>query len=652
MPKQKRKFFIIVGSFTLIFLLTAGSLVAGIYFLAREAEDDPPFTADSTISETIEAFSVDEFNNYAQELVDTQGDEYKNSSYGLGALEETESSDAAAAPESQGLGDAGDESITNNQEAGVDEGDIVKAFGDYLIILRRGKLFSVDIENMKAISSVNAYPDGFEADGWYDEILISNGRIVLIGYNYSESATEIGLFDIDSAGEITHIDTYFVDSNDYYSSRNYASRLVDGELILYMPYYLAFDRDSYEPTFPKLHKWDKSEKAVNDGEAILDKTNVYKPVQETLYPTLHTVMRCDIESFDCSAKGILGPYSRNFYVSPEAIYLWVSNSYGYYYLEDSASSADSEDELNDAFIYRFDLQDDNITGLATKGTPIDQFSFKEADGYLNVVTRSNAWGDEMWFPEFSSGDLSLLRIKISKFDSDPIVAKQRYYHPLDESTGSNMQNRFVGDYLLYGSSNYWYSYYENESASNDQELYVYNYKQNSDVDVIELDHNVERIDALGDNAIAIGSDDNNLFFTSINLQKARDIDTYRLKDVSQAESRSHGFFFKKNSNDDGGILGLPIFDTGMTIRPLADSGVEVIYLELDYDLNFERVGIVSSRAANQVDDNCTVSCVDWYGNSRPIFYGDNIYTLIGYELVKGEVQDGEIVELSRVGFGG
>jgi len=37
------------------------------------------------------------------------------------------------------------ESITNTQEAGVDEGGIVKLHGDHLVVLRRGRLFTVKI---------------------------------------------------------------------------------------------------------------------------------------------------------------------------------------------------------------------------------------------------------------------------------------------------------------------------------------------------------------------------------------------------------------------------------------------------------------------------------------------------------------------------
>jgi hypothetical protein len=44
------------------------------------------------------------------------------------------------------------------------------------------------------------------------------------------------------------------------------------------------------------------------------------------------------------------------------------------------------------------------------------------------------------------------------------------------------------------------------------------------------------------------------------------------------------------------------------------------------------------------------SCVDWYGNARPIFLGDRIFALMGYELVEGRSTRGRIAELRRVDF--
>src|SRR6185503_16567518 len=78
--------------------------------------------------------------------------------------------DASGAPapattnnQATGLAKAGeaskDESITNTQHAGVDEGGIVKLHGDHLVVLRRGRLFTVAVgdNSLKPISTVDAF---------------------------------------------------------------------------------------------------------------------------------------------------------------------------------------------------------------------------------------------------------------------------------------------------------------------------------------------------------------------------------------------------------------------------------------------------------------------------------------------------------------
>ena len=50
----------------------------------------------------------------------------------------------------------------------------------------------------------------------------------------------------------------------------------------------------------------------------------------------------------------------------------------------------------------------------------------------------------------------------------------------------------------------------------------------------------------------------------------------------------------------------------------------------------------------QVDDGCIASCIDWYGDARPIFLGDRIFALLGYEIVEGREQGGRIRELRRI----
>src|SRR4029077_9779497 len=145
---------------------------------------------------------------------------------------------------------AKDESITNTQHAGVDEGGIVKLHGDHLVVLRRGRLFTVAIGNgaLKPISAVDAFgPDIDPRYTWYDEMLVSDDTVAVIGYSYERCGTEVGLFNIDRAGNLNYRSTYHLRSNDYYSSRNYASRLIGSKLIFYTPLYLSpSDNDPFQ----------------------------------------------------------------------------------------------------------------------------------------------------------------------------------------------------------------------------------------------------------------------------------------------------------------------------------------------------------------------------------------------------------------------
>ncbi|MBP7660009.1 MAG: beta-propeller domain-containing protein, partial [Burkholderiaceae bacterium] len=130
------------------------------------------------------------------------------------------------------------ESITNVQTAGVDEGGIVKQAGDFLIILRRGRLFTVRVggDNLLPAAMSDAYGPSVNPQGaWYDELLISGTTVVVVGYSYARGGTEIGLFELAADGTLAYRATYHLRSFDYYSSRNYASRLIGRKLIFYSP---------------------------------------------------------------------------------------------------------------------------------------------------------------------------------------------------------------------------------------------------------------------------------------------------------------------------------------------------------------------------------------------------------------------------------
>ncbi len=539
-----------------------------------------------------------------------------------------------------------DEAIANTQHAGVDEGGIVKVHGDHLVILRRGRLFTVAIggSDLSATSAVDAFGPDIDPRGtWYDELLVAGDKVVVIGYSYQRGGTEVGVFDIDSRGHLKYAATFQLRSNDYYSARNYASRLIGTKLIFYAPLYLWADPDNVLAALPAARRWYRGAKD-SAFKRIAPAPRIYRAPQllSANDIALHTVTVCDLAAADlgCEASVIVGPSGRVFYVSPHAVYVWASPW-------SWRGGADAR-----AMLYRMPLDGSAPSALGVAGSPVDQFSFLEGDdAQVNVLVRSESYGDAMWLPEWVGGDVALLRIPVRSFgDGNDRVPWWRYRR-LPAPAGSNhyaFHNRFVGDYLLYGMGTGW-----GRPRSDSATLFAVQVRRSADPDAavtrLHLDHGVDRIEAMGDDAVIVGADSGDLHFTGIRLVGAPLIaQRYTMTGASQGEVRSHGFFYRMDSVDTG-ILGLPVREAGRPgYRHLIDGSAGIVFLR-NSARRFAPLGTL--RANSQANkDGCRASCVDWYGNARPLFLRGRVFALLGYELVEGNVAGDSIQELRRVSY--
>ena len=77
--------------------------------------------------------------------------------------------------------------------------------------------------------------------------------------------------------------------------------------------------------------------------------------------------------------------------------------------------------------------------------------------------------------------------------------------------------------------------------------------------------------------------------------------------------------------------------------------MSLVFLRNDA-LQLSELGELVSHPAEATDDGGRASCVDWYGNARPLFLEDRILALLGYEIVEGRLWNGRIEELRRVSF--
>jgi hypothetical protein len=535
-------------------------------------------------------------------------------------------------------------SVTNVQHAGVDEGGIVKVHGDHLVILRRGRLFTVAIgdRQLKPVSSIDAFGPNIEPRGaWYDEMLVAGDTIVVIGYSYARGGTEVGLFGISPSGALAYKGTYHLRSNDYYSSRNYASRLLGTKLVFYSPLFLnPYAADPYA-SFPAMRKWRTGATAA-DFKRIAPATRIYR-TDEPLDPfagvALHTVSVCDLAKpeLECESTAVLGPPGRVFYVSPRSVFVWTTTW-----------RRGPERMAPASAVFRIPLDGSAPSALKTAGSPVDQFSFLEGtDGMLNVLVRSNGRGDGMWAAEVSAGDLALLRVPLASFSNGRDAAPDDAYRALPKPGGYALRSRYVGSYLLYGAGTGWHR----PQRTTESRVYAVDYARDAATYTLPLVHAVDRIEALGRHAVVVGSDGRDLHFTSVRLGWIP-VATHRYtrRDAAQGETRSHGFFYRPESEYEG-LLGLPIIGAqARAAQHLRRESAAILYLQNE-GLALRELGTLDSRPGEaEGSDGCRASCVDWYGNSRPLFLRGRIFALMGYEIVEGERRAGRIVEARRVSF--
>lgn len=541
--------------------------------------------------------------------------------------------------------------ITNTQEVGVDEGGIVKVHGRHLVVLRRGRLFTIDTADggLRRVDQINAFPQGDADpdDAWYDEMLVSGDMVVVIGYSYGRMGTEINRFRIDPEGRLTYLDTHHIMSQDYYSDRNYASRLVGDRLVVYSPIPINMG-DSWKDSLPAVRRWrgpsaDANERTGFRRLARAHQIYMAEPLwnlrDERSIDTFHAVTICEATSpnFDCTGSAVVGSESRTFYVSQTAVYVWTSDI-----------ELPRRDD-NVSFLYRLPLDGSPPQAIGAWGGPVDQFSFREdrRDGLLNVVVRADSGGDWMWRPEMSEGDAALLRIPLAAFGDGSSSVAKRAYRDLP-AQGWRFYNRYVGQHLLYATGQS-----ENEGLG----LRAVPL-DGGPVRWVALPHGVTRLDVIGADGVAIGQDsEGSLGFSAIGLNPrtgdAVREDTYLFPNAGEGENRSQAFFYRPDASDPSGTSGmmaLPITRrlNGEAYRFLGSSSA-IAFLNRQ-QRRLSPAGELTAQAERAVADNCIASCVDWYGNARPIFFGNRIFALMGYELVEGRMANGRITELRRLDF--
>ncbi|MEM9071705.1 MAG: beta-propeller domain-containing protein [Myxococcota bacterium] len=569
----------------------------------------------------------------------------------ISALGSSSGSSPTASPSTSSS--ASNTGVTTTQIAGIDEGDIVKAMGKHILVLRRGMLYAVDAETLTVTGRVGVMEDE-EADGWIDELLVHEAarRAVVVGFVQGpddRAYTLMHLFNIDDQGAIDRGDAIWLRSEDYFSDENYATRLLGNDLLLYTMHSLQLE-EQFEPedfegmeaeeiaAMRALNRWDATLPAIRNErgrfEATWSPRRIFKRARSRAR-VLHAVTRCDLSRtpVPCSTQGVIEDGYARLFVSPTAAYLWVDDASLLPTPGDDASDAEWEayDEREQDFesvsaVYRFPharaRQRQRAVKVAmTRGTLASMMHLAEFDGHLHALV---GWpeevneGTEEPVDDEVTSEAALLRINLRNFGARMSRADVRRLPSEMPEAG-----RWSGRRVVYGAGDQAVVH----DASTSQTWSASVGRAPARVDPIE-----------GGVLVTLRGD--GVEYLSVDLQSApRAHEQRRLVGASGAETRTHGFFFLPRAPGTG-TFGVPIVRSSGR----QDAGRAAIAF---FDMDGFQTTLAGTIFSNGTEVPCTQSCVDWYGNARPVFWGGRIFALMGSEFVAAERREGELVEAGR-----
>lgn len=558
-------------------------------------------------------------------------------------------------------------SVTNVQNLGVDEGDIVKLYGRFLIVLQDGRLFSVDMGAERGalalVDRVDVYRER-RLGGWYDEILIADNRVVVTGYNYAQNATEFSVFSISPQGRFTRESTYFLSSDDYYDNENYASRLVNGNLVIYTPLRAHEAPAHARMRWPVVRRWlsqNERQTQTTDGRALFNAREIYRPIQSTFNPVVHTISVCPLGSarggdeLECRSTAVVAPPGREFYVSTSHIYLWTYPVYDGNHLNYFRDRCEADPNrfaaAAPAALFQIPLEGGAPKAQFISGRPYDQLSM-DSDG--RDFRALSIWQDLRcitWSNAPANLPLRYVAAPLSGFSDKPApIAEARYTRLPD--VGVAIENRFTGAHLVYGGRPHYESYAPEpeEGPRPEARIVAVPVASPADYSILTAPHDALRVERVGDNAIVTGyRDAAGLNVSLIDLSGTPSIaSTVLLRDRFESEGRSHAFNAAIDA-DGSGLMGLP------TVMRRAQSGrwwwrsqgSDVSFLALRENQLSDQ-GYLRGTSPRAEGYSCEVSCIDWYGNTRALFIAGRIFALSGTELIEGVLTNEGISDLARV----
>lgn len=284
-------------------------------------------------------------------------------------------------------------SETNNQVEGVLEYDTVQTDGYHIFFNNWQRFYILDADTLEVEFEMDA------ENGYFTGMFLDEGRLVLLGseYHYEETKAEddyyywyhysygvrVWVFDVSEVSEST--DPTLVKQLYFENSWLADARMVDGYVYLVMDNYTinyGFTEDGFIPVY--------RDSAVGTGDLLVPADHIYAMPNDN--QSFNYLLLASFNAMDEEAARVdayLGS-TYQIYMSRNNLYSVVYRSW---YDEDTGWDYST-------YILRFALAEDHTLVFQAigivKGSPLNQFSMDEYDGYFRIATTGYDYTPTSW----------------------------------------------------------------------------------------------------------------------------------------------------------------------------------------------------------------------------------------------------------------
>ena len=616
-------------------LLTAGAAAAAPGASPAPHKTLTAFASEQELSDLFKRWAEDYQRRIAERRRAARSDASPPSSLAM------EAAPMAAAPAAAGAAKSADESVTNVQHAGVDEGGIVKLHGDYLVVLRRGRLFTVARRRrqLEPVSQADAFGAGIDAAAAPGTTRCSSGgnTIAVIGYSYERGGTEIGLFDISAAGRLRvqrHLSPALERLLLVAQLREPPDRREARLLHAALPQPLG--RPDPRGAFPALRKWHAGATQA-EFRRIAPATRIYRS-DEALDPVPRPRAAHGLGLRPRAGRAQLREHGG---ARPAGTRFLRLARLGLR-LDDGPSAGQSVPHSARR------LRAERAQGQRQPDRPVlvPRRRGRHLERARALQRRAaRACGRPSPAPATS-------RCCACRSRASPTAATARPSAPTAPCRAwkaTRCRTAIVGPYLLYGAGAGW----RRPRAAADGRIYAVDYAHSlsagAEAYEIPLPHGVDRIEPLGANAVVVGSDGRDLHFTACAWRAFR---SRPAATCARTPRRARRAATASSTRRKAKSTAWSACRSSAAAKPPAEqlrkTSASLLFLR-NRSLALTELGTLDARAGH-ADDGCRASCVDWYGNSRPLFLRGRVFALLGYEIVEGRLRGERIAEARRISF--